>query len=133
MPRMGPAAGPAGLTTTIVFIHRGPGPPFGLFRGNAALLIALGYVVGLAFLLVSIFAFIASWHVNSLGLRPAITCILYMPARLACMTLRLSAHVVSAIRPGSQFDNAPVIKKIFRKSICLQIIRGHQVVIREGS
>jgi len=43
-------------------IHSGPGAPFGFLRGNAAALITLFDVLGLAFLFVSVLRLFASWH-----------------------------------------------------------------------
>jgi len=60
---MRPPAGAARLlAAAIILVHRRPGAPFGLLPGDAALLIALGDMVGLALLLVGIFTFIASGH-----------------------------------------------------------------------
>ena len=50
------AARPAGLlAAAIIFVDGCPGPALGLLLRNPALLVALGYMVGLALLLVGIF------------------------------------------------------------------------------
>jgi hypothetical protein len=50
------AARPAGLlAAAIIFVDGCPGPALGLLLRNSTLLIALGYMVGLALLLVGIF------------------------------------------------------------------------------
>src|ERR1700754_1976213 len=57
------AAGTAFLLgAAIVLVEFGRGPPLGLFFRHAAVLVALVNVVGLAFLLVGIFGFVATGH-----------------------------------------------------------------------
>src|SRR5436190_14777908 len=59
------SAGP--LAATVVFVHRGPRPSFGLFFGDAAFLVAFGDVIGFAILFVGVFRFIAAWHADLLS------------------------------------------------------------------
>ena len=57
------AAGAAGLLAAAVVLVDGcPGPALGLLLGHAALLVAFGDVIGLAFLLVGVFGLVAARH-----------------------------------------------------------------------
>lgn len=51
---VGASSGAGFLAATVVLVHGGPGPGFGFVFGNAAMLIALGDVVGFAFLFVGV-------------------------------------------------------------------------------
>jgi len=50
------------LAAAVVFVDGGPGASLGFLFGDAAPLVALGDVVGLAFLLVGVFRFVAARH-----------------------------------------------------------------------
>src|SRR5690348_15902091 len=57
------AAGPTGLlAAAVVLVHGRPGPALGLLVGDAALLVALGDMIGLALLLVGVFRLVATGH-----------------------------------------------------------------------
>jgi hypothetical protein len=56
------AAGAGFLAAAIVLVDGGPGAAFGFLFGYATILLAFGYVVSLALLLVGISGFIPSGH-----------------------------------------------------------------------
>jgi len=59
-------AGPASLlAAAVIFVDGCPRPALGLLLWNPTLLVALGYVVGLALLLVGIFRLVAAGHDDS--------------------------------------------------------------------
>ena len=57
------------LSAAIVFIDSGPGPALGFFLSDASLLVALSNMVGLAFLFICVFGFVATgYEQNSSGM-----------------------------------------------------------------
>src|SRR3984893_14765894 len=50
------------LAAAALFVDGRPSPSFRFLFGDAARLLALGYVIGFALLLVGVFGFITTWH-----------------------------------------------------------------------
>src|SRR5687767_14563200 len=60
---LGLSAAAAGfLAAAALFVHRSPCAAFGFLFRHSALLVPFFYVLGLAFLLVSVCSFITPWH-----------------------------------------------------------------------
>src|SRR5277367_1701756 len=58
VPGMSAAARPRFLAAAVILVDGRPGAPLGFLLRNATLLVALGDMVGLAFLLVGVFGFV---------------------------------------------------------------------------